>query len=222
MVRYENSVGWCWGSYLKQVDGPGIYDLVEYMVGDGRIYEVRHPSGATETFQTQTEGNKFYYVKNQQWEELWYDDSYIWRGLDTSPRPSPAGSERPGASRYYHQYETGKRGARWAKRHMTVGETWQGYGHEVQFYYKSDCSKSPVNSGHAVNRLTLSAYHKSIDFSGLVIRDVLEVKTATGEIMFFAKGWGLVAWKSSWGESAVILLHTGRNDLKRESINCLK
>lgn len=221
MVKYNGTtVGWCWSSYLTKLGTPS-YDLTEYMIGDGRLYEVRHPSGATETFQTQRDGTQFFYVKNAQWEQLWYDNDYIWRGYDTSPGSAPAGSERPGAARFYRQFETEKDGARWAKRHMELGETWRGSGHMVQFYYKSDCEKSAVNSGNATNVLKLVAYHRAKTFNGLVINDVLEVSTATGESMYFAKGFGLVAWQAAWGSSAISEIHQGRPNLKREVVKCL-
>ncbi|MCA9994635.1 MAG: hypothetical protein KDE56_02735 [Anaerolineales bacterium] len=206
------------GDEEKPKDKGKVIDLLEYMRGDGRIYEVQHPDGRTETFQTQTDGQKFFFVKNQQWEELWADDQYIWRGKDTSPGPAPDYAERPGKLRYYHQFEPGKEGARWAKRYMAVGETFTGSGHRVQFYYKDNGAKSAANSGNPTNKVTLVAFHESKTWGNNTIRGVIELKTSTGETMFFGKGWGLVAWGSDWGQSAVLEQLHGRTPNKREII----
>jgi hypothetical protein len=107
--------------------GNGSLDLLPYFLGDGRVFEVRHPSGATETFQVQRQEPTFYLVKNSQWEQLAYDDYYIYRGLDTSP----------GSGRFYVQYDQGDDMARWCPRRMRPGETWTGAGHRVQFYDKT-------------------------------------------------------------------------------------
>lgn len=198
-------------------------DLLPYMRGDGRMYEVRHSDGRTETFQSQTgENGRFYQVKNSQWEAFAADDQFIWRGVDTSPGPAPRYAERPGALRYYIQYEYGDHKARWCKRHMTVGETFTGGGHRAQFYYKDDCKLSAANSGPATNVVTLVAQHAQMTWHGIAITDVVELKTNTGETMWYGRGFGLVAWKNSQGgQSAVVELLHGRPALKREQIGCL-
>ena len=209
------------GQYLPVAAAVGgTIDLLPYMRGDGRVYEVRHSSGATETFQTQQENGRFYLVKNSQWEQLWSDEQYIWRGLDTSPGPAPKGTERPGKMRFYRQFETGRDGARWIKRHMAIGETFFGGGHYVQFYYKDDCAKSALNSGNATNVVQLVAHHPMKSWNGLTIQDVVELKTNTGETMFFARGFGLVGWQSQWGESGILAVYEGRQPLTREKLAC--
>jgi hypothetical protein len=181
-------------------------DLLPYLRGNGTLYEVRHPSGAQERFQTQVAGNEFYLVKNSQYEALKSDGDFIWRGLDTSPGPAPVYAERPGAMRYYRQYEAGQSWARWCKRHMAAGETYTGPGHHVQFHYKSDCALSAANSGDAVNRVTLVRLHATKTWNGITCNDVAEL-TNGAERFWFARGLGLVAWQSSWGESAVSEIH---------------
>lgn len=181
-------------------------DLLPYLRGDGTLYEVRHPSGAQERFQTQVDGTTFYLVKNSQYEALRSDGDFIWRGLDTSPGPAPSYAERPGASRYYRQYETGQTWARWCKRHMVAGETYTGPGHAVQFHYKSDCALSAANSGAAVNRVTFVRLHAAKSWNGITCYDVAEL-TNGAERFWFARGLGLVAWQSEWGESAISEIH---------------
>lgn len=197
---------------------PGIerYGLLDYLRGDGRLYEVQHSSGATETFQTQVSGNYFYQVKNQQWEQFCADGQFIWRGVDTSPGPAPSYAERPGNGRYYRQFEEGRNLARWCRQSMEVGERYEGPGHVVQFAYKADCVLSAANSGRAVNVVRLVAHYDRKVWHGVTVQDVVELETGTGERMFFARGFGLVAWQSQWGESAISAVHSGRPDLVRE------
>jgi hypothetical protein len=171
-------------------------DMLPYLRGDGRLYEIRHPTGQTETFQTQAEGDWFYQCKNSQWEQLYADAEYIWRGADTSP----------GGGRFYVQFEPGKARARWMPRRMSIGQTWVGPGHFVQFFMKSDCSKSVLNSGNATNRMTFQAYYKKLTWNGVTVDDVVEL-TNGNEVWWFARGFGLVAWKSSWGESAIVQVY---------------
>lgn len=176
-------------------------DLLRYMLGDGRRYVLRHMSGpnagATETVQTQQEGNIFFFVKNQQWEELKFDGDYIYRRRDTSPGPAPKGDPREGEMRWYTQFVPGSTWAPWAKRFMVEGEEWVSpYVHTVQFRYKDGCAKSPMNSGLAQNRLLLRKHHPVWSAGGLSIDDVIEVATSTNETMFFGAGFGLVGWEA--------------------------
>ena len=77
------------------------YDMTRFMIGDGRLYEVLHSAGSQARHQTQIEGERFYFTKGNEvkaeWEELWEQDSLIYRGTDTSP----------GNNQYYSLYENG-------------------------------------------------------------------------------------------------------------------
>lgn len=188
-------------------------DLLTYFIPRtiyGPMYEVQHYNGPTETFQTQVEGNEFYIVKNSQWEQLRYDDTYIWRGLDTSP----------GEDRYYKQFEYGIEFARWCKRFMRPGETYRGPGHSVQFYKKADCSPVPDFSGPATNEVTFVAHHIKKEWNGITVYDLIEL-TDKRETWFFAKDVGLVAWGIGENGSAISEWHEGRPALKKEIIGCL-
>lgn len=174
---------------------PEEIDLLAYPAGDGRAYMVQHPGGAQEKFRTAGDGTRFRQVKNRQWEEFWYDDAYIRRGVDTSP----------GDGQYYRQFEDGRQGARWCPRRMTIGQEWVSPAeHTVQTYWKGDCS--PVDhhrNGRTRNRVRLAARHERMTWNGVTVEDVIELRTHTGEGMFFGRGWGLVAWSSAWGQSAI-------------------
>lgn len=176
------------------VAAPGI-DLLEYLRGDGRAYMVRHPDGNQEKFRTARDGARWLQLKNAQWEEFWYDDGFIWRGVDTSP----------GDGQYYRQYEDGQEGARWCPRRMTVGQRWESPAeHTVQTYWKADCrAVDHLRNGRTRNRLMLVARHAALTWNGVTVEDVVEVVSVTGETMFFGRGYGLVAWVSAWGSSAI-------------------
>lgn len=169
------------------------YDLYEYLIGGGTPYQlltVLGPnSGAVETVQYKSLGEgKYAFVKNQQFELFMVDDEWIHRGLDTSP----------GGGRFYVQFQPGQKTTPWVKRFMSEGETSIAPNtHRVQFFNKEDCSKSAENSGWAHNVVKFANHFN--EYSG--IKDVVELITSTGESMFFAKGIGMIGWKSEWGES---------------------
>lgn len=189
--------------YAPVVVGPApaqSLDLLDYLRGDGRAYMVQHPNGSAEKFRTVHDGARWLQLKNSQWEEFWADESHIWRGVDTSP----------GDDCYYRQWEEREYGdellvARWCPRRMAVGESWRApVQHRIQTYRKVDCS--PVEhhrNGRATNALTLAARHDSCTWNGVTVRDVIELVTHTGEHMYYGRGYGLVAWASSWGQSAI-------------------
>lgn len=202
----------------------GRIDLLPYLKGDGRAYMVQSSTGPSEKFRTGEDvGNIFYQIKNSQYEELAYDDVYIYRGRDTSPGPAPVYDPRPGASRYYRQYEPGKVRARWCRRFMRPGETYTGPGHTVQFHYKDNCENSPANSGNATNQVTFFERHRDWESPyGVVLDDVIEVGAEQGERYFYGKGYGLVGWRSADGsvESYISELDVAP-DNEMEVINCL-
>src|SRR5215213_8252648 len=91
-------------------------DLLEYLRGDGRLYELVNTWGSSEISQTQTEANNvFFHVKNSQWEELWADDVFIYRGTDCSP----------GNAELYMLSENNHYGSAWVPRWFNVGQSFQ-------------------------------------------------------------------------------------------------
>jgi murein DD-endopeptidase MepM/ murein hydrolase activator NlpD len=181
-------------------------DLLPYIKGDGRLYELQTVGGGQERLQTQSSGNVFWQTKGSNFEELSSDEVYIWRGLDISPGPAPSYAERPGVLRYYTAKEPGQQRARWCKRHMAIGETFTGPGHTVQFYYQDNCQPSSANSGPATNKTKLVAKHAAKTWNGITVNDVVEMTNGI-ETWFFARGFGLVAWSSAWGSSAISEIH---------------
>lgn len=203
---------------LEAEPDPVGIDLLPYLRGDGRAYMVQHSSGAAEKFRTVRRDPWFLQVKNAQWEELRADDDWIYRRRDTSPGPAPEYAERPGAMRFYTQDEGDGQGTRWAPRRMTIGQAWEGPGHHVQFFYKDTCEESAANSGSATNRTTLKAHHDSVTFNGITVEDVIELGGGE-ESFYYARDYGLIAWASPWGESAIS--ETGvEADNEPEALNC--
>ena len=88
-------------------------DLLPYLMGDGRLYEMKvvRPDGVhSQQVQTQRVGDgRFYHVKNRQWEELWADGQFIYRGTDTSHSED---------TYYTLRDEPGGYGSRWCPRTM--------------------------------------------------------------------------------------------------------
>lgn len=214
--------GETWASWWQVATGqeppgapePPTVDLLPYLRGDGRGYMVQHPTGNEEKFRTEINGPFWYQLKNRNYEEFWYGNDFIWRGVDTSPEPG----------NYYRQFENGQDGARWCPRRMHVGQTWAApVRHTVQTYRKSDCQ--PIDhprNGQATNRVTFVAHHEQLTWNEIQVSDVIELRTGTDESMWFARDYGLVAWGASWGESAIAkILPAHEVDNEREKISCL-
>lgn len=215
---------------------PGtIYDLARYITGDGRLYEVHLQAADFDTqarHQTQfEEGNRFYHTKgefNTEWEELWTDQSYIYRGTDTSP----------GNKQFYTLYETiadylaGNPGSSWTKREMVIGESYFRHPYVV-FRNKSDCSL--VTGGYYdPSYLKFRDFHRSYTFArtGITVENVVELawlpghdpNRAVDEVYFYAEGFGLVGWQklsNGWNSAISEEHHDPLPDNQREEIPCL-
>lgn len=199
------------------------YDMVQFMAGTGgTLYEVQHSSGPQARHQTQIEPTRFYHTKgneiNAEWEELWYDDTFIWRGTDTSP-----------GNNQYYTLRSGKRyGSAWSPRYWKVGDIFER-DPIVTFYDKNNCI--PRSSGLQRSWLKFEAYYASYTFSsGITLDNVVQLAwllhpTADPlERYFYAQGYGLVGWWSNdRGMSYISEIHRPGQRLnnRRESIPCL-
>ena len=198
----------------------GKVDLLTYLLGDGRLYEVKNSWGSQERMQTQVEGHRFYHTKNQQWEELWADDDFIYRGTDTSP----------GHGRYLTLRDGDRYGSRWAPRFMAPGERFHRTP-TVTFYRKADCRPVEGAGGSQESWLRLVAIHRQHTFqSGITLEDVVEIGASLSpdgepvERRFYARGFGLVGWEGPLGRSWISEIHEpgARPDNQREEIPCLQ
>jgi probable HAF family extracellular repeat protein len=202
-----------------------LYDMTRFMIGDGRLYEVRFSDGSQARHQTQRQDPRFWHTKGNEvsaeWEELWADGNFIYRGTDTSP----------GNGEYYTQYENGTKGAKWSPRLWRVGDIYVRNPYVV-FYRKSNCSL--VTSGPAFSYLLFENFYRTYTFpheSGdITLRNVIELawllpgQTEPEERYYYAEEYGLVGWKSkSHGFSSISEIHQPgtRPDNLRETIACL-
>jgi hypothetical protein len=216
----------------KKIDGD-LHDMVDYLagpVGNMLLYEVQHSNGPQTRHQTQVTFDRFFHTKGEiigEWEELWYDDDYIYRGTDTSP----------GAGRYYTLRQDGYYGSPWAPRYWRVGEEFLR-DPLVTFYNKSDCQ--PREQGQQTTWLRFDAYYPSYTFaSGITLNDVVQFSWLLNQVVdgknvpveppieqyFYARGYGLVGWDggTSFFYSYISEIHQPftRPDNPREEISCL-
>ncbi len=211
--------------YLPAIFGPPAgppFDMVRFMIGDGRLYEVQHSGGSQARHQTQLARGRAYETKGNElkaeWEELWATADVIYRGTDTSP----------GDGRYYTLYDGDAPGSAWAPRFWDVGDLYERNPFVV-FYRKADCSV--VLSGYQRSWLRFEAYYPTYTFrSGITLRNVVELSWLLKpdgqpvESYFYAEQFGLVGWGSAdRGYSYVSEVHApgARPDNKREVIPCL-
>ena len=198
------------------------FDMVDFMVGDGRLYEVQHSSGSQARHQTQEANGRFYHTKGHEvlaeWEELWATSNFIFRGTDTSP----------GNGQYYTLRDNGQYGSAWSPRRWQVGDLF-ARNPQVTFYWKSDCSAS--HSDFQASWLRFDAYHLTYTFpSNITLAHVIELSWLPSptsqpiETYFYAVNYGLVGWRSNNGDFSYISeIHEPgtRPDNTREVIPCL-
>ena len=244
--RMRNGRGELFGSTLfvsvAVVATPTKFDMLPYLCGDGRLYEMKHifdmPNGpltGQQRVQTQQDGARFYQTKNSEWEELWADDRFIYRGTDTSP----------GSGNFYTLMDGERYGTAWVPRHMTMGQTYRR-SVTVVSRRKGNCVMNSHLSGRHVTWIRLEALHDSLTLPdvegrpgrGLTLRDVAVLAAfseANGrpadqpfERYYYAKDFGLVMWEGidtdHKGISFIVQLHNpgDRPDNVRERIPCLE
>jgi hypothetical protein len=207
-------------------------DLTDYMVGDGRIYEVQHSHGSQSRHQTQIDiedEKRFFHTKGYrglpdsdamlaEWEELWSTRNYIYRSTDTSP----------GNDQYYTLYEGSQAGSPWAPRYWKEGDICERNPFVV-FYNKDNCSI--VASGFQRSWLRFEEVYDEYTFeSGITLQNVIRLAWLlhpTGqpiENYFYAENYGLVGWGSNdRGYSYISEQHAPgqRPDNVPEEIPCL-
>ena len=244
--RMRNHRGEFFGSTLfvslSVVETPTRFDMLPYLRGDGRLYEMKHifdmPGGpliGQQRMQTQVDGQRFYQTKNDEWEELWADERFIYRGTDTSP----------GSGNFYTLMDGERYGSAWLPRHMSVGQVYRR-SVTVVSRRKGNCVMNSHLSGRHVTWIRLEALHDAFTLPdvegrpgrGLRLNDV-SVLAAFSEVngrpdnepferYYYAKGYGLVMWQGiavdHKGISFLVQLHNpgDRPDNVRERIPCLE
>jgi len=200
------------------------YDMADFMLGDGRLYEVWHSNDSQARHQSQGVIERFYHTKGDEikaeWEELWATEGFIMRGTDTSP----------GNDMYYTLRDDGQYGSRWSPRRWRPGDIYERNPH-VTFYYKNNCQPVVGGNGMQQSWLRFEAYYPVYAFgSGIVLSNVIELAWLLQpngqpvESYFYARDYGLVGWSSaSNGYSYISEIHApgARPDNTREVISCL-
>jgi hypothetical protein len=195
--------------------------MAQFMVGDGRLYEVQHSSGSQARHQTQTADTRFFHTKGNEvsaeWEELWATQAFIYRGTDTSP----------GNGNFYTLYEDEVAGSPWSPRFWRVNQVYERNPYVV-FYRKSDCGI--VASGFQRSWLKFEAYYPVYTFpGGITVRNVVQLAWLLQpdgepeEQYLYAEDFGLVGWGSAnQGFSYISEVHAPgqRPDNTREVIHC--
>jgi hypothetical protein len=211
---------------------PTTLDLTLFMIGDGRLYEVRHQDGSQERIQTQIDGGRFFHVKGEndgKWEELWATAEYIYRGTDTSP----ADDHVTGKEQYYTLRENGQYGSPWVPRYWKVGQIFER-NPLVSFYNKENCAYD--EGGTQQSWLEFIAYYPTYNFpgpipGGITLTNVIQLawllapESSPIEYYYYAQYFGLVGWSNNDGKEAYISeIHTPENPRPpniREEIPCL-
>lgn len=188
------------------VDPRQSFDMLIYLRGDGRLYDLEYTwaGGGRQRIQTQVEGDRFYHCKHSEWEELWADDSFVYRGTDTSP----------GGGECYTLTENGQYGSAWLPRQMRLGVPFRRTP-QVSFRRKNDGMVVPNKTFSHVTWIQLEAVHKKFKLSsGINVADVAVLaayedaggrpKTQAFERYYYAKKYGLVAWEGEPGHSAMV------------------
>ncbi len=182
---------------IDVVDPTQSFDLLPYLRGDGRLYDLQFnwAGGGAQRVQTQVDGIRFYHVKYTEWEELWSDDFFIYRGTDTSP----------GNGEVYTLYENGQYGSPWIPRKMTIGVPFRRTP-LVVFRRKSDGSEVPGKKFVHTTWIQLEAVHSKLKLaSGIELANVAVLaamedvggkpKSTPFERYYYAQKHGLVRGK---------------------------
>lgn len=144
------------------------FDLSEYLcpISAGRHLLLGvDGTNAFEVCSTIVDGKGYRrFVKNAHYETLWFDDQFVYRGLDTSGLPGEV----------YAQFSGERYGASWAKRYMDIGETFKRHP-DIRFYDANGNEKRRADGG--VSYLKLVRHYDTLTFpqTGRAISDVLEL-----------------------------------------------
>lgn len=182
------------------------FDMREFLCGDGRVYDLKFDwdGGGRQRVQTQVEGNRFYHVKFKEWEELWSDEHFIYRGTDTSP----------GGGEVYTLTENGQYGSPWVPRQMTKGVPFRRTP-LVVFRNKANGQEIPGKRFAHTTWIVLEDVHRKLTLPGG--REVKNVAVLAAyedaggkpqaepfERYYYASHYGLVGWEGALGRSVLV------------------
>ncbi len=227
--RLRNPAGKPFGDQLPlsvevvQVD---TYDMLAYMRGDGRLYDVRYTwqGGGTRRQQTQVDSNsdrQFYNVRNAgEWDTFYSDDEYIYLSARSA---APQG--------IYSTYNEGSRdGSAWAPRYMAL-HTFFHRNPIVTVMRTGSCSV--INRYVQRSWIRLEAIHQTLKLpGGVTLNDVAELAVfadaggrpaeTADERHLFARNYGPVAWQGKVGTMYMVGEPAAGSapDIRREPAGC--
>ncbi len=205
---------------IDVVDPVQTVDMLPFLQGDGRLYELDNGAGGRLRLQAQTAGSRFYLVKNSEWEELWTDDRFVYRGADTSS----------GGGEVAILTENGQYGSAWLPRQMRVGVPFRRTP-RIVFRRKDTGAEVPNKQFAQVTHIVLEAVHSKFRLSsGIELADVAVLATFEDdggkpkaqplEHYYYAKKYGLVGREGPLGRSALVREFTpgSQPDNQRETL----
>lgn len=150
------------------------YDLSEYLcpISAGRHLLLGvEGTNAFEICSTIQDGKGYRrFLKNRNYETLWFDNQFVYRGLDVSGLPGEV----------YAQFTGERYGAAWTKRYMEIGETFKRHP-DIRFYDANGRELRRADGG--VSYLKLIRHYDSITFpqTKQTVSDVLELNWTSDE-----------------------------------------
>ena len=228
--RPRNPAGRLFGDFLSitfEVMETETHDMLPYLQGDGRLYEMRYTwdGGGVQRVQTQQESDggheRFYHVRDSQWEEFWFDQEYIYRGASTTASSQTFSSHS----------QNGQNGSSWIPRHMAL-HTFFRRCPILSVSRKDNCQL--VNRFSCISWIRLETLHEALRLpGGPVLQGVAELAAfddvhgqpadSPYERYLFAESYGLVAWQGKRGHLVMTreLASGSVPDNRRERIRCL-
>lgn len=156
-----------WEASVASVDQ--LIDMAAHMTpGTNRVYGlggVQGSSGWEDVMCFRLPTGYCITQKNGEYEELWYDDTYIYRGADTSRAPE---------GDIYSHFSGDRYGAPWAPRWWKKGDVFKRTP-DVRVFRLSDGTVLQYDR-HVISYLKFVEYHKRYTFSsGITVENVAEV-----------------------------------------------
>ncbi len=227
--RLRNPAGKSFGEHLPlsiEVVEADTHDMLTYIRGDGRLYDVRYTwaGGGTGRMQTQQGGEsdrQFYNVSAAgEWDAFYSDDEFVYLSARSSTTRGT----------YSTYSEASREGSAWVPRHMAL---------HTFFSRNPIITAMRIGSCAVINRyvqrswIRLEAVHQTLKLpGGITLDDVAELAVfadAGGrpaatphERYLFARGYGQVAWQGKIGT----MYMTGEPaagsapDIRREPTGC--
>jgi hypothetical protein len=227
--RLRNPAGKPFGDHLPlsiEVVEAETHDMLSYIRGDGRLYDVRYTwqGGGTQRMQTQRDSSldrQFSNVRSTgDWDTFLSDDEYVYLNAKNSATQGT-----------YFTYSQGSRdGSAWVPRHMAL-HTFFGRNPIITAMRSGSCAV--INRFVQRSWIRLEAVHQTLKLpGGVTLNDVAELAIfadAGGrpaetphERYLFARDYGPVAWQGKIGTLYIVGEPAAGSapDIRREQTGC--